>query len=233
MQPVRVLQGEVPYVVLKPCTSHRVLFNAYGVKDGMFYPTKANIHALCTCLNQFQAGTITGCDTVDPKFPADTPPKQIAAITEKRLAELGRSYQCNILGAVFIALLESYGFAFEKSVARASVSVEDREFFEVVYPIFKGYFDTPQTAAADLLPYLDDVVRNNTGVYTILAVRSMPVQILVGLRQISYLKRLYRYAVVSMIPYPPEKVHDNLVHSPETMEELALHAKLFRERRVK
>jgi len=233
MATIRQLNGNTPYVVLKPCTSFMDVHNMYRVKDCMFSPNKANIYALTEYLNRFQVGTATGCDTVDPKFPPEYPPIRTGIITPKRLEELVKMYKCNVLGAVFIALLESFNLLSTGTITTASVASIDREFFETVYPIFKGYFDEPRTVKMDLVSYLDGVVCNNTGVYTVIGMEYLPETLIQSLRQISYLKRLYRYAVVTLIPYPPNKVHDNLVHSPETLEELELHAKLFRERRVK
>lgn len=228
----RLMKKTVPLVALKPSTATVVESNIYVVRDTLFLPTKENVRELIEFLNTFSVGTVTGNETVDPKYPSGTPPIQQETMTIAEVEKIAREFPTNVLGATFIRYLEIYGVAFHRKHLRAWVSNDDKQFFEVVYPIFEGYFEQPRTVNPDLLPYLSGVVANNTGLYRLLHVRNRRGNERIVMTQIAYLKRVFRYAVSSIVPFPEGIIKDNLVHSPESQKELYAHSELFFERLI-
>lgn len=223
--------GKVLFVVLKPYATERRGLGIYHIKDDMFEPNRRTISEMIAFLNDFVPGTVTGTSSVDSKFPVHFPPTQHGVISIRSAEWLAWKYGCTILGGVFIAYLQSYGvIPYQKVMAR--VKYDDRVFFEIVYPDFVGFFDEPRKTAADQTPFLEGVHRNNSGLYTVLTVKSHSVDDITLMRQMAYLKRVFRFAAKTYIPFKKGTVRDNLVHSPESMAELKSHGLLFAQRMV-
>lgn len=227
-----LLSKRVPMVALKPSTSTQIGGNIFVVKDSLFLPNTTNVAELIQYLNSFEMGTVTGNETVDPKYPVECPPQRMVHVQMFKVMQVCREVDCNILGGLFLVYLQSFGVEFQPTHLRARVESGDSQFFEVVYPIFEGYFESPRTVNPDLIPYLDGVVCNNTGEYKLLHVTNHVGNEIPLMRQVAYLKRVFRYATSNIVPYPEGVVKDNLVHSPENQKELYAHSELFLERLI-
>ncbi len=223
--------GFRPFIVLKPC-ANETPNGVYSTREGMYIPSQKSVLSLIDWLNDVELSQPIGTESVDSKRPRRVP-QRVSYLDITRVDEWAQFAQCNALGAAFLAFLENFGYVFVTSVQHVVVTPKDVEFFEVVYPIFNGYFSVPKTTEPELNSYLDGVVQNNSGVFVVLSTSDCS-----GLAQhrflenIAFLKRVYRYAVKLCIPYNESAVRDNLVHSPESLEELKMHHQLFLERSI-
>lgn len=224
--------GVVPFVVLKPYASERCGLSVFSIRNKMFEPDRSNITSLAAFLNDFVIGTETGTDSVDTKFDAAYAPSR-TSITSLRKAQIRAAlHGCNIIGGIFLSWLACFGYKIALEGARAVVWSDDTEFLRVVYPVFEEYFNTPEAVDSKQVEYLQGVQKNNTGIYRIYQVTNPDKQIGTTLRKIAYLKRVFRYAVKTHLPFKTGTVRDNLVHSPETISELVVHGTLFAQRLV-
>ncbi len=223
--------GKAPFVVLKPYAAERCGLSIYRIRDGMFEPSKSTISEMLVFLNNFIPGTVTGTNSVDSKYPVHCPPVRYGTVPLRDAEGMAWKYGCTILGGVFIAYLQSYGVT-QHQKAVAKVAHDDQVFFEVVYPDFVGFFDEPRKTAPDQVSFLEGVRRNNSGLYTVLTVRNHKVSEEILMRQVAYLKRVFRFAAKTYIPFKKGTVRDNLVHSPESIAELESHGLLFAQRMI-
>lgn len=215
-----------PFVVLKPC-ANETPNGIYSVRGNMYLPEEDSLGTLIAFLNAWELGDLVNKDSVDSKIPEILPVRK-KPVTLESVTALAHRLNCTVLGATFLEFIKSFGIGLGGSVSQFRVDVTDIVFFKSVYPIFEGYFANPRTSDPALDDYLAGVVVNNTGNYMSVTVDGdVPAHLM---SQIAYLKRFFRYAVKLQIPYEEKAVRDNLVHSPENMEELVLHARLFTER---
>jgi len=222
--------GVKPFVVLKPC-ANETPDGVFSTRRGMYIPSCDGVERLVFWLNTIELSQPMS-RSVDSKRPRRVP-QRVSTVQLFQIEKRARLLNCNVLGATFLEFLRSFGYVFQADVLHATVVCSDREFFEAVYPIFEGYFETPRATEPELTRYLDGVVQNNSGIFTLVSTPDVD-GISPGrfLRNVAFLKRVYRYAVKLCIPYSEITVRDNLVHSPKNLEELESHYRLFLERSI-
>ncbi|HBY10446.1 hypothetical protein A2473_03465 [candidate division WWE3 bacterium RIFOXYC2_FULL_42_13] len=224
--------GVVPFVVLKPYASERCGLSIYDIRNQMFEPNERNVQNLISFLNEFVVGSTTGTLSVDSKFYTEFAPERKKLIVLEATQHKAESSHCNVLGALFLEFLESFGYSPVRPSLKAIVAEDDEEFLKILYPVFDGYFTSPSTVENEQLEYLRGVQQNNTGLYSIFGVNSRSEPLVAKLTKVAYLKRIFRHATKTHIPFKSGVVRDNLIHSPESVEELLAHGKLFAQRLI-
>jgi hypothetical protein len=108
------------------------------------------------------------------------------------------------------------------------ISAADIEFIQTLYPDVAGYFSAPDQLSEKQIRFAEGVISSNTGELKVVEigddVRIFSEEIL---QKLTLLKSVFRHATKMKIPYDLSKMRCNLVHSPETADELKDHIRVI------
>lgn len=203
-------------VVLRPSISVLIDHDLYKVFNQIFAPTADSVARLHRFLTEFDFKTKTGIGHLDDKWKYIGKKREYDAT---RAVDFAFSWRCNILGGVFLNYLSTFGIDVLKCLGMFSIDGADLEFYMTLYSGMQGYFDGSINPTSELGMFWQGVIYNNTGPFKVLEVSG-------DILELAYLKRVFREGLRQCIQSGVVVV-DNAVHSPENLDELVVHTRMF------
>lgn len=220
-----------PIIVLKPSSNERGK-TMYEIDRDLYLPTQESATAVIESLNNFVFKKPTGIVNIDEKFENGLELTQTYKVTLEEAENMSRINNCNILGGIFIAYLKSYGIETGKQVSSVSIKSNDMEFMISLYPDLTTYFVSPEKLGEKEVEFAQGVILNNTGSFKVINIehdiRVFGPEILT---KIKLIKRAFRYFTKLHTPCKKVSVRCNMVHSPESEDELEKQTKIFNNRK--
>lgn len=216
-----------PLIVLKP-SSNEQGETMYEISRDLYLPTQESAIATIGSLNDFLIKKPTGIKNVDEKLDDGVELNQIYKVTLEEAENMSKVNSCNILGGIFIAYLRSYGIETGKQVSSFNIQSTDMEFMISLYPDLTTYFVSPDKLGEKEIEFAQGVILNNTGSFKVINIehniRVFGPEILT---KIKLLKRSFRHFAKLHTPSKKVSVRCNMVHSPESEDELDKQTKIF------
>lgn len=222
---------EQPVVVLKPSANETREGNIYLIGRELFHPTPESVNKLLDLLNEFKTDIQTNIATIAEKFFEDVHLKKIKNISLSESEKMALDNGCNILGGTFLSYINSFGVEIGIPHKNFNISSDDIEFLETLYPDLAIFFASPEKLTENEINFKTGVIYNNTGSFKVVEVekqtRIFSPEIL---KELAVLKRIYRHFAKETIPFEKVRVRCNLIHTPETLDELKQHEILYQKR---
>lgn len=220
--------------VLKPSTTEQGVTGIYSVHREIFDVTPEAIKKLVNFLNDFDVNRKSGVISIDKNRIFNQELKQNRPALLSSAEKISNDLKCNILGGVFLDWIYSYNIEIGKTLGHAQIQSSDVEFLENLYPDLIPFFKNPAELTAEQLNLAQGIVYNNTGTFKVLEVgENMKESSQLIFAELAFLKRIFRYAVKLNIKKKDGSIRDNLIHTPQTPEELLIQKRLLEKRFIK
>ena len=227
-------QNDKLIVVLKPSTTELGDMGIYSVNREIFSVTLESVTNLIEFLNNFNVNIKSGVKSIDESRLFNQELRQIRPISLSSAEKIANDLKCNILGGVFIDWIYSYNIEIRKILGHALIESSDAEFLETLYPDLVPFFKTPAKLTKGELSLAEGIIYNNTGNFKVLEVeKDIKISTQMVFAELAFLKRIFRYAVKLNIKKREEVIRDNLIHTPQTSEELLIQKKLLEKRFIR
>lgn len=220
-----------PFIVLKPSSNEKNQEDIYSIKRELFTPNHENIKSLTDALNNFNLTDLLQINTIKEKFNENIILDREKDLTIIDAEKMAISNGCNILGGVYLDLINCFGVEIGKENNSIRAEPDDAEFMLTLYPDLAPYFSNPEKLTPGQREFSQGVIYNNTGSFRVIEINDKK-RIFAPdiLKKITILKRIYRHFVKTNIPFNKEIVRCNLIHTPENLNELSLHKKIYNNR---
>lgn len=220
-----------PIVALRPSTELTNKQDVYQVRYGVFKPTPENVTQMLEHLNKIKPGEQTGIHEIDAKIKPGLRFKSTPKITLSACENMAIDKDINILGGVFLEFINSHDLQPGETLGQARVESNDAEFMLLLYPDLQDYFLSPSTVSPERKRFAEGIVFNNSGKFCISEVNNESRLFLErDMQRLALLKRIFRHAVKTYVPWDEKRVRDNVVHTPENKIELSDHWEIFKRR---
>ncbi len=224
-------KNDKPIVVLKPSTTEQGTAGLYSINREIYSVTPEAINDLVSFLNNFDVNKKSGITSIDTSNLFDQDLHQTKPVSLATSEKIAYDLKCNILGGIFIDWISSYGIEIEKILGHACVQDGDAEFLEALYPDLIPFFKDRTKLSTQELNLAEGIVYNNTGNFKVLEIGAKgETSTQVIFAKLAFLKRIFRHAVKITIKKREEIIRDNLVHTPQTPEELSIQKNLLQKR---
>lgn len=197
----------------------------YSCEGDAFSLNATRIGRLVSILNECDLSRDTGVVNIESKRQHQLQLLQYQPISTEIAERLSAEYGVNMLGGVYCAFLEQYGIH-TIPIGDLCLGEADVDILTAFYPDLENYF---RVAISDLTQeyrrHAYSVIQNNIGRMRVFSSWDATEEDTEGLlRKITFLKRAFRY--LTHLTIKTNRV-DNLVHSPENLEEFELYKRLI------
>ena len=215
-------------VVLKPTSAEAPNNDIYQVARQIFMPDPQSAQSLIELLNLINLEQSTGIDCLEVKKPIDVCFNKYKPISLVSAEKIAVDLNCNILGGIFLVYLNSFGIDIGKVLGRSQIAYADKEFTLALYsnPKTLLYFNEPAKLTKEDRILIESVLYNNTGQFLTVEVSNYISSLTTSdsFAKVTFLKRVFRYAAEHTIKWTGKTyLRDNLVHSPDTPDEVISH----------
>lgn len=211
------------FIVLRP-TTVEYINNIYSIKNRVLNPTKKTIDKLISYLNDNRK-----IKYLIKKYKHTSLKSRANCINRRRAELITKHYGCNILGGVFLELLNSYNLIPKRVIGQMNITTDDKKFFVSLFPRLIKYLNDDGNKSIREKHYIKGIINDITGHYQIIELAT-DMTLKDTLTLLIFLKNFYRRATRKTIPIFAVGVKFNLVHSADTKLELGRNKKLFRSR---
>lgn len=220
-----------PFIVLKPSANEKNGEDIYSIKRELFTPNRENVCRLIDVLNSFNLEELVSVNTIKEKFSDNIILEREKDLRIEDAEKMSLMNGCNILGGVYLDLINSFGIEIGKTNNSLYAESDDAEFMLTLYPDLIPFFSNPEDLTTEQKTFSQGVIYNNTGSFRIIEIsdkkRIFTPEIL---KKITILKRVYRHFAKINIPFNKDNVRCNLIHTPENLDELNLHKEIYNNR---
>lgn len=159
-----------PFVVLKPSANEKNGEDIYSIKRELFTPNTENIHHLIEALNDFNMEELIKINTIKEKFNDNIILEKEKDLKIEDAEKMALTNGCNILGGVYLDLINSFGIEIGKTNNSLRAESNDAEFMLTLYPDLVPFFSNPESLTTEQKIFSQGVIYNNTGSFRVIEI---------------------------------------------------------------
>ncbi len=218
------MEQNKPIILLRPTAVEKNSDSVFTVKKDILLPTEENVQKMVDYLNNE-----TNIQELTNHYSPLILYTRSGFLDIHDCEMLAKKIKCNILGAVFLNLLQCYKFSPFEVIGEMGINGKDVDFLSAFYPLLITNITEGNPEKSD--SYNRGVLEDLTGVYKIIKTNNVTTSLEKDLQFMVFLKRVYRRAIKKNMPALAHDVKCNLVHTADTTAELNENIKIFREKK--